>query len=206
MEQEKEVVIQKFIELLPFENWNFSTLEKACENCSFTKDYAKILYPAGIEGFTYEFGQSCNVEALKSAEEIIIKNSLKTSEKAEEIIFQKIFTYHKKLKNLESLKKFISNCVMPNLALTAGKGVFEFSDKAWRLMGDNATDFSFYTKRASFSGIYLKSMLYSMSDNSENLIKTRNYIKKSIDGLMKFHKLKGKIKNIFEGLPFNFKR
>ncbi len=206
MENEKEIVVNKFIDLLPFDGWNFSTLEKACDASGYGVNYAKILYPAGIEGFTFEFANNCNEIALKNAENIFSDKKLKIAEKAEEIIFQKIYLYHIKLKNSESLKKFISSCLTPSLVAIAGKGIFEFSDKAWYLIGDNSTDFSFYTKRASFSAIYLKAIMYSIDDNSENLIKTRNYIKKSIDGLMKFHKLKGKFTSLLENFSFKLKR
>lgn len=202
---DKEKLLEKFIEVLPFEGWNADALEHASKNCGFPDNYSRVLYPGGIREFTEEFANNSNKVALEEAKNYGFE-SMKISQKAEELIFQKVKSYHESLKSFEALKKFVSYAISPQLIGTAARGVFAFSDESWRAMGDKSTDFSFYTRRASFAAIYTKSMLYSLDDNSENLVKTRNYIKKSIDGLMKFHKLKGRASEYFGKLKNVIKR
>ncbi len=196
IESEKSLLREKFIENLPFEGWNASTLERASRELGFPKGYSDILYPAGFREFSKEFADICNKEAIKKAKDAGL-NGMKTAQKAEELIYQKVRIYHTKLRTKEAFKKLISYSIFPNSAVTTVRNIFSFSSEAWYEMGDTSTDFSYYTRRASFSAIYSKAALYSLDDDSLNLEKTRNYIKKSIDGLMKFHKLKNNLTQLF---------
>ncbi len=193
--EQKEQITNKFIELLVFEGWNQSTLEKACAECGIEKGYCDIIYPGRIAEFTGEFVKQCNDEALGKAREAGFEK-LRTTQKVEEIIYQRIRSYHTKLGSLEALKKFIGYCLTPANLASSAHNIYDFSSEVWYTLGDRSTDFSYYTKRISLSGIYAKCMVYSMSDKSDNLQQTKRYIQKSIDGLMKINKLKLKIKDL----------
>lgn len=196
IDSEKSLLREKFIENLPFEGWSASTLERASRELGFPKGYSEVLYPAGFKEFSKEFADICNKEAIRKAKENGL-DTMRVSQKAEELIYQKIKLYHAKLRTKEGFKKLISYSVFPTSAVTTVRNIFSFSSEAWYEMGDRSTDFSYYTRRASFSAIYTKAALYSLDDDSQNLDKTRNYIKKSIDGLMKFHKLKNNLTQLF---------
>ncbi len=48
----------------------------------------------------------------------------------------------------------------PQHAKLAAKVLYRTVDRIWRLTGDRATDFSFYTKRATLAGVYSATLLY----------------------------------------------
>jgi len=201
--EHKQAINEKFMELLQFEPWNQATLEKACGEAGFNPDYIDVVYPGKIEEFTKEFVQGCNSQAFLKAKENWA--ALKTTKKVEEIIFQRICQYHFKLKNLEGLKKFLSYSATPSHIHASLKNIYDFSSEVWYELGDRSVDISYYTKRLSLSAIYSKSMLYSLSDKSDNLHQTREFIQKSIDGLMKINKLKQKVNEIINIIPFKFR-
>lgn len=195
MTENKAKITEKFIDLLQFEGWNQHTLEKAVIEAGLEKNYATVIYPGKIVEFTAEFVGICNREALEKAVESGL-DKLRITQKAEEIIYQRIKSYHFKLKNLEGVKKFAAYSANPANIPASLRNIYEFSSDTWYIMGDKSTDFSYYTKRLSLSAIYTKSMLYSLSDKSDNLQQTKIFIQKSIDGLMKINKLKSRIKDL----------
>ncbi len=193
--EQKDKIREQFIGLLAFEGWSQQALEKAVKNCGFEQSYADIIYPGKIAEFTNEFIEECNSQALRTALNDDFKK-LRTTQKVEEIIFQRINAYHSKLVTIDNVRKFTGYCTNPAHLARSFRNIYEFSSDVWYLLGDKSTDFSYYTKRASLSAIYTKSMLYSLSDKSDNLSQTRKFIQKSIDGLMKINKLKQKIGDI----------
>jgi ubiquinone biosynthesis protein COQ9 len=195
-------ILNKFIELLQFDSWGKQTLEKAAAEAGMEPTYISVIFPGGIEEFTAEFVNLCNEEAFTKADQNGF-DKLRTTQKVEELIYQRIKTYHDKLGNLEAVKKFAAYSANPLHLPDSLKNIYSFSSDVWYRIGDRSTDFSFYTKRLSLSTIYTKSMLYSLSDKSNNLELTRKFIQKSIDGLMKINKLKQKMKDIINYTPFN---
>ena len=60
----------------------------------------------------------------------------------------------------------------------------ENSDFIWNLSGDKSNDFSYYSKRGLLSMIYLATLIYWLNDKSEKDIATKNFISKSVDGIV----------------------
>lgn len=203
--ENKQKLISKFIELLQFESWGNSTLEKAAKECGFDSGFLQVLYPGGISEFTNEFVEECNKAALRTALNDGF-DKLRTTQKVEEIIYKRIGTYHNVLEGTEAVRKFVGYCANPVNIPHSLHNIYDFSSDVWYLLGDKSTDFNYYTKRLSLSAIYTKCMLYSLSDKSDNLTQTKKYIQKSIDGLMKINKLKQKANDILKYNPLRTKR
>ena len=203
MENQKKQLLEAFISLNSFENWDNNTLSIANRECGFEKDMHKILFPGGVDEITIYLSQICNENVFEKLSKKDLKN-LKIQEKAGLIIFEKIKEYHNILHTNEAVKKFVAYFTSFETAPSAIKNIFSFSSDAWYLIGDKSTDISYYTKRASLGLIYSKGLIYSISDESNNLNKTQEYVKRNIDGLMKFHKFKSGLKNVLN--PNIFKK
>jgi ubiquinone biosynthesis protein COQ9 len=64
------------------------------------------------------------------------------------------------------------------------KMLHQNSDFIWNLAGDQSNDFSYYSKRGLLSMIYLATLIYWLNDRSEKNIGTKNFISKSVDGIV----------------------
>jgi ubiquinone biosynthesis protein COQ9 len=63
----------------------------------------------------------------------------------------------------------------------------------WRLAGDTATDFNYYSKRALLAGIYAATLAVFVDDKSEGKADTLAFLDRRIDGVMRFEKAKAQI-------------
>lgn len=197
--QNKEKLLARFIENTPFIGWNIENLEKSCEELELGHDYHEIIFPAGLHDISQYISDECNKNSFKKLEKQDL-NNLRISEKVEIALHTKIMEYHNFLGNKEALKKFLGYSIAPTNIGNSSKNIFNFSNDVWRMLEDKSTDFSYYTKRLSMSGIYSKAFLYSISDESPELENTRKFLKRTIDGLMKFHKLKSKVLNLLPNI------
>ena len=65
---------------------------------------------------------------------------------------------------------------LPQHAPLALRLLYETVDGIWYAAGDHATDFSFYTKRATLAGIYAATLLYWLDDRSPDFADTRAFL------------------------------
>lgn len=201
MHNKRDDIISEFIRNLPFEGWNENNLSISASNINIDAGELKMLFPGGLEEFTSYFTETTEQVFKKRVKEAIKKvEGLK--KKAKELMILKLRVYHEVFGDKEGFKKFISYFFNPLNAAAGLKGVYNFASDSWYLMGDSATDFSYYTKRVSFGGIYTKAAIYAINDESENLEDTEKFIERRIDDLMKFGKLKQKFNSLTNKLNF----
>lgn len=78
------------------------------------------------------------------------------------------------------------------------KMVWDTADAIWVCAGDTATDYNRYTKRFLLSGVLSATTLYWLNDSSKGQAKTREFLKKRIDNVLKvgktLHSLKEKVR------------
>ena len=74
--------------------------------------------------------------------------------------------------------------------------LFKVSDEIWFLSGDKSTDFNFYSKRLILMNIYASSFIFNLRNNSKDYSKTIKFIDKQIDSVLRFGRIKSKLKNL----------
>jgi ubiquinone biosynthesis protein COQ9 len=106
---------------------------------------------------------------------------LKVRDKIKTILELKFETNSYLKKALPEMLKFL---LRPGNLLMSLKMLHQNSDFIWKLAGDQSNDFSYYSKRGLLSMIYLATLIYWLNDRSEKNIGTKNFISKSVDGIV----------------------
>ena len=89
--------------------------------------------------------------------------------------------------------KFYSNPLNVSLGI---KNMWDTVDKIWYYAGDQSTDYNYYTKRLLLSAVYSSTLIYYLSDKSEQHQKTWEFLDKRIADVLKI----GNFKNIPQAL------
>ena len=79
---------------------------------------------------------------------------------------------------------------MPQNAGRALKLGWRTADTMWRLAGDTATDYNYYSKRAILGGVYAATVAVFLDDESEGYAETRAFLARRIENIMSFEKTK----------------
>jgi ubiquinone biosynthesis protein COQ9 len=94
----------------------------------------------------------------------------------------------------EALRRALALLALPaNIAHGTRLG-WRAADQMWRLAGDRATDFAYYTKRLTLAGVYAATLLMFIDDESEHCAETWAFLERRIEGVMRFEKLKSQLK------------
>ena len=68
----------------------------------------------------------------------------------------------------EAIRRAATLLALPSYAPLAARLTYRTVDRIWYAVGDRATDFNFYTKRALLAGVLTTTTLYWMNDGSED--------------------------------------
>jgi len=78
------------------------------------------------------------------------------------------------------------------------------ADVIWTWAGDTSDDYNKYTKRGLLSGVIASTMTYWLQDQSDDLVKTRDFLNNRIENVLFVGKNVGKIVKPLESIVKNF--
>lgn len=99
----------------------------------------------------------------------------------------------------EALRRALAILAMPTNTARAARLGWRAADAMWRAAGDTSTDLAHYTKRMTLAGVYAATLLVFVDDASDDHADTRAFLARRIEGVMRFEKLKAKIKGVGGG-------
>ena len=173
-----------------FDGWGGAALAETAGELGVPADRARLAFPDGAVDMIDAWFATIDVEMVRrapaerlAAAKIRDRITLLVTARLEAVAFDR-----------EALRRALAILAMPQNVARAARLGWRSADRMWRLAGDTATDFAFYTKRATLAGVYAATLLVFLDDASEDFADTRSFLDRRIAGVMRFEKLKAQIK------------
>ncbi len=171
-----------------FDGWSDDAVESAAMEMGADLDVAKLAFPGGamdmigawIDGVDAHMAQTLPAEKLAN---------MPIRERIRSLVQTRLDAIDGQE---EALKRATAIMAMPQNVAETLKRSWKSADLMWRLAGDTATDYNHYTKRTILSGIYAATLAVFADDISEDKAKTKAFLERRIEGVMKFEKVKAK--------------
>lgn len=93
----------------------------------------------------------------------------------------------------EAVRRAAALFALPQHAPVGAALVWETADTIWRALGDTADDVNWYTKRATLSVVHATAVLYWLGDDSPDGSRTRAFVDRRIDDVMRIEGAKARI-------------
>ena len=180
-----------------FDGWSDKTLNDAANKLGIDDADLKAAFPRGMIDALLFFSH----QADDQAEELVAAADLKPMKIRERISFAVKTRIEVIRQHREAVRRGAAMFALPQYALDGATAVYRSCDMTWRAIGDNSTDFNFYTKRALLSGVYTSTMLYWFSDNSEDFEDTWKFLANRIADVMQIEKVKAAVIKVAGSLP-----
>jgi ubiquinone biosynthesis protein COQ9 len=171
----QQKVLSTALTLVKQLGWTRNALEAAATQLGLSPAIAGS-FPRGAVHLVEAFNTSCN-EKLR---EILSERK----KEIEELDTKDKLTLGVQLR-LEMTKEYIESWpdalalqVHPSEVPYSLQNYGTIADIIWRAIGDESTDFSWYTKRAALSSIYVASELVLLTDKSEGYTETWKFLEK----------------------------
>lgn len=192
--RKKTLILNELLKIIPFEGCNDHALAIALDNAKLPREYADLLFPAGIKDLFDFYADETIAKMIMKVNELILPN-MKVRDKILRSI-QILFAIN--LEHKQALKRMVAYFLIPTHIKQGVKLTWRAADKIWYNIGDKSIDYNFYTKRLILAKIISASFIFWLNDESDNYENTEKFIAKKIAATSKI----GELKKVVKKIPF----
>ena len=196
MTQSHHNLLDQLLPLVPFDGWSDHALREAAAKAGVKPLQLRRLCPKGalscIDAFFDREDESLKIVAPSL-------DGKRVPEKIESLILHRLERF---AKHREAVRRAVAQLALPWNAVLGATILYRTVDVIWRLAGDNATDFNFYTKRATLAGVYSSTLLYWLNDESDDMTDTQAFVKRRLADVAAFGKKKKIFKERFNSMIY----
>ena len=200
-DSERDRLIAALLPDVAFDGWSRHTLRMAARRASIPVGEALALFPRGAPDMVASFSRWADRQMLDRLEATPIEpvSLSRRVRLALRLRFELLAPWR------EAVRRGLAVLALPQNAPLGLRLLYETVDGLWYGIGDNSTDFSFYTKRASLAGIYAAAVLFWLDDRSPGFANTQAFIDRRLADLHRLTGLRERLASAAENLPNPFR-
>ena len=200
-ERERERLIAAMLPDVAFDGWNRHALRNAARRADIPVDEALALFPHGAPELIGAFSHWADHQMLERLQAIPVEPASLSRRVA--LAMQLRFAVLAPWR--EAVRRGLSVLTLPQNALLGLRLLYGTVDAIWHGVGDDSTDFSFYTKRATLAGIHAAAVLFWLDDRSPGFADTKAFIDRRLSDLHRLTELRGRLASAVGNLPNPFR-
>jgi ubiquinone biosynthesis protein COQ9 len=196
-ERDRDRLIEAMLPDVAFDGWSHAALRVATKASGVALAEAEALFPRGAPDLVAGFSRWADRRMLDWYEAAPPEGSGTSAriKRALGLRFEVVAPWR------EVVRRALSVLAMPPHAALGVRLVYETVDGIWYAAGDTATDFSFYTKRATLAGVYGATLLFWLEDRSEGCIDTAAFIDRRLADVARLGAARHRLEAALERLP-----
>jgi ubiquinone biosynthesis protein COQ9 len=199
-ESDRDRLIEAMLPEVAFDGWSHAVLRAAAKQIEMPAEEALALFPRGAPDLVAAFSRWADHRMLDAYEAAAPEGGMSVRVKrAVELRFEVVAPWR------EAVRRALSVLAMPPHAALGARLLYETVDGIWYAVGDTATDFSFYTKRATLVGVYSAALMYWLEDRSEDFAETRAFIDRRLADVAMIGKARERLETTLARLPNPFR-
>ena len=171
-ERDRDRLIEAMLPDVAFDGWSHLALRYAARRIGMEVAEAEALFTGGAPDLVAGFSRWADRGMLDWVEAAPVEET-RVSARVRRAVLLRLEVVQPWR---EAVRRALSVLAMPPHALLGLRLLYATVDAIWYAAGDTATDFSFYTKRASLAGVYSATMLYWLEDRSEGAADTQAFL------------------------------
>ena len=196
-DKERDRLIEAILPDVAFDGWSRRAIRVAARRIGMPAGEAEALFPRAAPDMIAAFSRWADRQMLErletaTAEPVSLSRRVAL---ALRLRFEVLLPWR------EAVRRALSELAMPQNAPLGLRLLYDTVDRIWWGVGDTATDFSFYTKRATLAGIQAAATLYWLDDRSPDCIETQNFIDRRLADLHRLTGLRERVEAALERLP-----
>jgi ubiquinone biosynthesis protein COQ9 len=196
-ESQRDALIEAMLPDVPFDGWSRAALRAAARRIGVPAAEALALFPDGPADFAACFSRWADRRMLDRLESLPL-DRLRVPERvalAVNIRLEIVEPWR------EAARRAMTILALPQNAPLAMRLLYETVDGIWYAAGDSATDFSFYTKRATLAGIFAATVLYWLEDRSPGFADTRAFLDRRLTEVARIGQARRRLQTALDRVP-----
>jgi ubiquinone biosynthesis protein COQ9 len=186
---------------VPFDGWSWAAMRVAAGRIGMDEAELQTLFPAGPRAAVIWFSHWADRLTLETVAAQPVEGKGLTERIALGVRTRlALLAPHR-----EAVRRGLALLALPANAGVGLRLLYDAVDAIWYGAGDEATDFSFYSKRALLAGIYAATTLYWLDDRSEDGAATASFLERRLAEAMVLPRLRGRIERGLAAFPNPFR-
>lgn len=186
----RSAVIAAALPHVPHDGWSDRTLAHAVEDAGVDPGLARLAFPRGGIDLALAWHNARDAELageLAGAELLGLRFR-------DRIAFAILRRLELVAVDREAVLRGASLFALPIHAADGARALWHTADTIWTALGDDSTDYNWYTKRTTLAAVYSASLLYWLGDQSPGFTSTRDFVHRRIDNVMHIEEMKAHIR------------
>ena len=186
---DKALLLQAALTHVPFDGWSEPCFKAAAADIAMPIDQARALCPRGAVDLAIAHHKEGDRRMRQELDHTDLAQ-LRFSERITHAVRLRIEAAQDK----EILRRGSTLFALPQYAPDGAALIWATCDDIWRHLGDQSTDFNWYTKRATLAAVYSATLLFWLGDASEDGADTWAFLDRRIADVMQIEKAKAKFR------------
>ncbi|WP_411818470.1 COQ9 family protein [Hyphococcus sp. DH-69] len=191
-EDERALILEKLLPLVPFDGWTDTALKLAAREAGVEDATIRAAFPRGAIDAIRAWSARSD-ERMRKAMEAPEFKGLKIREKVAFAIRARLDAIRP---DKEAARRAAAMLALPIYAPLAADLAWKTSDVIWRGLGDQSTDFNFYSKRGILTAVWTSTLARWLSDDDPSEAATHAFLDARIENVMQIEKVKAKVRDL----------
>lgn len=190
LHETRDAVLEAALPNVAFDGWSEGVLREAIAEADVDPALAKLAFPNGVVDLAAEAHRRDDrsmMERMETEGEV-----LRIREKIAKAVRIRLELAGE---HEEAVRRAAALFALPQNAAEGVRLTWGTADAIWRAVGDTSTDYNWYTKRMTLSGVYSTTLLYWLGDASLDKEATWRFLDRRIEDVMRIEKVKAMARN-----------
>jgi len=194
----RDAIVEAVLPNVAFDGWTMKAVAAAAADAGYPAGTAARLFPQGVIDVLRHLSDLSDRKMLAAMSGRDL-GMVPLRERVALAVRARIEAYapHK-----EAVRRAFSFLALPQNAGVAAGNIMRTVDALWYGAGDEATDFSYYTKRALLAPIYVATILYWLDDDSEDFVETWSFLDRRLGNVLQIPRLSAKLRTLVNPLSW----
>ncbi|MDP5308522.1 COQ9 family protein [Paracoccus spongiarum] len=188
-EHDRDALLDAALLHVPFDGMNDRALMAGARDLGLSEADARVMFPQGGAGLAAAYHRRHDAELRDWLAAYPPQGRFR--DRVADAVWHRLSVV-----DPEIVRAGAAILALPNHAALAARLVWETADIIWTGLGDRSDDATWYTKRATLSGVISATTLFWMGDESEAQGQTREFLDRRIEGVMRIETLKSRLSKL----------
>jgi ubiquinone biosynthesis protein COQ9 len=191
--EEAAAIVSAALMHVPFDGWSDEALVAGAVDAGIEPERVSVCFPSGPVDAIVAYIAVADAEMVAAFDALADK-----PEKVHMMIRTLILLRLEQASaHKEAVRRALTLLALPTNAGQSARTLYRTVDAMWRAAGQQDTDFSFYTKRATLAAVYSATLLAWMADTSSDMAATEAFLDRRLRDVARIPHMTGPARSIF---------
>ncbi|MGA9867484.1 MAG: COQ9 family protein [Acetobacteraceae bacterium] len=195
--EERDAAIDALLPNVAFDGWTSRALRRALVAIGEEPEDAALLFPDGAAGMIEAYCDLAD-RRMEAGAAAIDMTEMRLPARVRAVIALRLA---RSRPHKEAVRRALSVLALPANARKGIACTARTVDAIWHAAGDRSADFSWYTKRAILTGVYVATLLFWLRDSSEDDADTLAFLDRRLAGVGRIGRMRRRIEGRLRPRP-----